>query len=178
MNPIKLLLEWIAKYIDRLRSNFCALLYNNVYSTVQYGTVQYSSVILNSIQTKYKLGQALWARSVSEENRGGCGEKWEYLPTNRQTDNQTKSNSKAEAPFSTVVCGYSGRGPIEKYKKPKDVLKIFRNSKYDRQKQKLSVSYIPKYKSYSKFFIYDKIVLYNEILTDIEENPKKSLKMN
>ena len=30
----------------------------------------------------------------------------------RQADNQTKSNSKAEAPFSTVVCGYSGRGPI------------------------------------------------------------------
>ena len=30
----------------------------------------------------------------------------------KHTDNQTKSNSKAEAPFSTVVCGYSGRGPI------------------------------------------------------------------
>ena len=30
----------------------------------------------------------------------------------KQTDNQTKSNSKAEATLSTVVCGYSGRGPI------------------------------------------------------------------
>ena len=28
-----------------------------------------------------------------------------------QADNQTKSNSKAEATLSTVVCGYSGRGP-------------------------------------------------------------------
>ena len=44
MNRKKTLLEWIATYIDRLRSNFGALLYNNVYSTVQYVTVQYSSV--------------------------------------------------------------------------------------------------------------------------------------
>ena len=65
---------------------------------------------------------------------------------------------------------------IEKYKKPKGVLKIFRNSKYNRQKQKLSVSYIPKYKSYSKFFIYDKIALFNEIPTDIKEKSKKIFK--
>ena len=65
---------------------------------------------------------------------------------------------------------------IEKYKKPKGVLKIFRNSKYNRQKQQLSVSYIPKYKSYSKFFIYDKIALFNEIPTDIKEKSKKIFK--
>ena len=37
---------------------------------------------------------------------------------------------------------------IEKHKKLKGVLRISRNSKYDRQKQNLSMSYIPKCKSY------------------------------
>ena len=36
--------------------------------------------------------------------------------------------------------------------------------------------HIPKYKSYSKFFIYDKIALFNEIPTDIKEKSKKIFK--
>ena len=46
-------------------------------------------------------------------------------------------------------------------------------TKKDKQ---LSMSYIPKCKSYSKFFIYDKIALFNEILTDIKEKSKKIFK--
>ena len=54
----------------------------------------------------------------------------------RQADNQTKSNSKAEAPFSTVFCGYSGRGPKEvhlcqtKYLWVPDIWIVFLSSSY------------------------------------------------
>merc|ERR1712082_393764 len=106
---------------------YCTVLYcTELYCTVPYCTVLYT--LLYSSTQKLLLSRSIYVAIHSNNNflgfitlnflefrsRGEQRRLWREMIifADKHTDNQTKSNSKAEAPFSTVVCGYSGRGPI------------------------------------------------------------------
>ena len=70
---------------------------------------------------------------------------------------------------------------IIKHKIPKGVHNIYRNSRYNRHKANISVTYRPINQKYSRFFIQQHSNTYNNVPTEIKEKSnrifKRELKM-
>ena len=110
----------------KLLCHYCTVLYCTLlYCTVLYCTVIYCTVLYCNVRCKYIGNHSRndyfgfitvnFLEINNRGDRGGWGEKLEYLSTDKHTINQVKSNSKTEATLSTVVCGSSGSGPIGHY---------------------------------------------------------------
>ena len=74
--------------------------------------------------------------------------------------------------YSSLVFIHS----VNKHKKPKGVLNIYRNSRYNRHKANISVSYTPKNQKYAKLFIQEHTNTYNKVPAEIKEKSNKIFK--
>ena len=59
---------------------------------------------------------------------------------------------------------------------PTSILEIYRKNRFERHKADISLSYIPRSKKYSKFYIYEHTGTYNNIPPEIKEQSRNVFK--